>query len=161
MVVSVSMYDHSTNICYNTTNTETKSRKHNIYYIAPDDVGQLSNTELNITHFYTIPNFLFAIWKDLAELFQKQLVVLEENTFWYIYAGKKYVDLWTQYIFTWWNGQMYIYMTSLKVVHTLHHIHRFLHRSLVIKIHPNPCQTPGTTENGKKNNMAKSEGASF
>ena len=82
MVVSVSMYDHSTNICYNTINTETKSRKHNIYYIAPDAMGQLSNTELNITHFYTNPNFLFCIWKDLAELFQKQLVVLEKNTFW-------------------------------------------------------------------------------
>ena len=53
---------------------------------------------------------------------------------------------------------MYVHMTSSKVVRTRHHIGRFIRRSLVMKIHPSTGQTPGTTAEGKKTNMAKSEG---
>ena len=35
-------------------------------------------TELNLTHFYTKPNFLLALWKDFTKLFQKQLEVLKK-----------------------------------------------------------------------------------
>ena len=39
----------------------------------------MSKTELNLTHFYTNPNFLLALWKDVAELSQKQLEVLKKS----------------------------------------------------------------------------------
>ena len=37
----------------------------------------VSKIELNLTHFYTNPNFILALWKDLTELNQKQLRVLK------------------------------------------------------------------------------------
>ena len=51
-------------------------------YSALGAMGQFSNIELNITHFYTRPNFLLALWKDLAKLNQKQVEILEKGTFW-------------------------------------------------------------------------------
>ena len=53
---------------------------------------------------------------------------------------------------------MYINMMSSKGVRTRNNMRRFLRRSLILKIHPNTCQTPGTTAEGKNKNMAKSEG---
>ena len=64
----------------------------------------------------------------------------------------------TQCIFTWKYGQMYVHMTSSKVVHTPHHIRRFLHRALILKMKLNTGQTSGTTAEGKKTNMDKYEG---
>ena len=50
-------------------------------------------------------------------------------------------------------------MTSSKVVRTHHHIRRFLHISMELKIKPNIGQTPGTTGKIERRiNMAKSEG---
>ena len=49
-------------------------------------------------------------------------------------------------------------MTSSKVVRTLHHISRFLRRSLVLKIKLNTGQTPGTTTDGNNTNVVKYEG---
>ena len=42
-------------------------------------MGHLSKIALNLTHFYTNPNFLLALWRDLAELSQKQLEVLKKS----------------------------------------------------------------------------------
>ena len=56
---------------------------------------------------------------------------------------------------------MYVNMTSSKGVRTRHHIRRFLHRYLVLKIHPNAGQTPGIGAKGEKKNMAKSAGGPF
>ena len=64
----------------------------------------------------------------------------------------------TQYIFTWRNGQVYVNITSSNGIRTSHHICRFLHISLILKIKLNTGQTPGTTIEGKETNMAKSEG---
>ena len=47
-------------------------------------------------------------------------------------------------------GQTYKHITSSKTVRTRHYIRRFLRRYLVLKIHPNAGQTPGTGEEGKK-----------
>ena len=44
-------------------------------YAATYGMGHFSKTELNLTQFYKNPNFLLALWKDLAELFQKQFEV--------------------------------------------------------------------------------------
>ena len=52
---------------------------------------------------------------------------------------------------------MYVNVTSSKGVHTRHRIHRFIRRALVLKINPNTGQTPGTTAEEKKKNMAKYE----
>ena len=50
-------------------------------------------------------------------------------------------------------------MMSSEVVRIRHHIHRFLRRSLVLKINPNTGQTLGTTDKiERRRNMAKSEG---
>ena len=49
--------------------------------IALDTIGHFSKTELNLTHFHTNPNFLLALWKDLAELLQKQTEVLKKSIF--------------------------------------------------------------------------------
>ena len=48
-------------------------------YIEPYGMGHLSKTELNLTHFYTKPNFLLDPWKGLAELNKKQLEVKNNN----------------------------------------------------------------------------------
>ena len=50
-------------------------------YSAPYGMGHFSMTELNLAHFYTNPRFLLAIWKDLDEMFQKQLDVLKKSNF--------------------------------------------------------------------------------
>ena len=121
----------------------------------------LLKTELNLSHFYTNPNLLLALWKDLAELNQKQLEILKNVLFGEVMREINIWQLSNQYIFTWKYGQMYVHMTSSKFVRTRHRIRRFPCRSLVLKIHPNPCQTPGTTAEGKKKNMANSEGAPF
>ena len=58
---------------------------------------------------------------------------------------------------TWHNGNFDVNMMSLEVVHTRHHIRRFLRRSLVLKIKPNTGQTLGTKYNReRRKNMAKS-----
>ena len=41
-------------------------------------MGHLLNIELNLTHFNTNPKILLALWKDLADLFHKQLEVLKK-----------------------------------------------------------------------------------
>ena len=51
-------------------------------YSAPDAMGHFSKRELNLMHFYTNPNFLLALWKNLAELNQKQVKLLKYSTFW-------------------------------------------------------------------------------
>ena len=69
-------------------------------YSAPYDMGKFLKTELNLTHFYTKPKFLLAIWKYLVELFQKQLEVLKQRFFSWSYAAINICPLRTQYIFT-------------------------------------------------------------
>ena len=51
---------------------------------------------------------------------------------------------------TWQDGNFEINMMSSEVVITRHHISRFLHRSPLLKIKPNTCQTPGTTDKIEK-----------
>ena len=43
------------------------------FYSAPYGMVHLSKTELNITHLYKNPNIVLALWKDIADLNQKQL----------------------------------------------------------------------------------------
>ena len=87
--------------------------------------------------------------------------ILKKSTFDEVIREKYICPLMNQYIFTYRNGYMYVHMTSSKIVRTRHHICRFLHRSLVLKIHPNPCQMPRTTAKSRKKHIAKSEGAHF
>ena len=50
-------------------------------------------------------------------------------------------------------------MMSSEIVHIRHHIRRFLHIYLVLKIKLNTGQSPGTTEKiERRKNMAKYEG---
>ena len=63
-------------------------------------MAHFSNTELNIVHFYTNPNFLLDIWKDLIELFQKQLEVLKKILFGEVMWERNIWPLRNQYIFT-------------------------------------------------------------
>ena len=63
------------------------------------------------------------------------------------------------YMATWHDGRFDVNMTSLEVVCTRHHIHRFLCRSLLLKIKPITGQTLGTTHKiERRKNMDKSEG---
>ena len=39
---------------------------------APDAMGGVSNTELNLTHFYTNSKCLLSVWKDISGLNLKQ-----------------------------------------------------------------------------------------
>ena len=48
-------------------------------------------------------------------------------------------------------------MTSSKHLPTCHYIHRFIHRSLVLKTSSNTGQMPGTTAEGNQGNVVKSE----
>ena len=50
-------------------------------YSASDVIymAHFSKKELNLTHSYTNPNFLLALWKDLAELFEKHFEVLTKS----------------------------------------------------------------------------------
>ena len=48
------------------------------------------------------------------------------------------------------HDQVYKNMASSKGVHTYHLIHMFIFRSMVLKIHSNAGQMPGTTSEGKK-----------
>ena len=116
-------------------------------YSAPYGMGHLSKTELNLMHFYTNPKFLLALWKDLADLNLEKLKFWKKLPFGEV--------MWERNI---WNGQMYVNMTSSKGVRTCHHMRRFLRRSLILKVHPNTGQTPGTAAEGEKTNIAKSEG---
>ena len=63
-----------------------------------------------------------------------------------------------QYIFTLQNRQIYVNMTSSKGLYSRHHKRRFLHISLILKIHPHISQNPGTTAKGKKTNMDNYQG---
>ena len=121
-------------------------------------MGHFSKTELNPTHFDTNLNCLLVLWKGLVDFFQKQLEVLKKVLYGEVVRERNVWPLMTQYIFTWWNRQMCVNMTSSKVVCTRHHIRMFLRRSLVMKINPNTGQTPGTMAKGNKKDMAKSEG---
>ena len=121
-------------------------------------MGHFSKAELNLTYFYTKPKCLLVLWKDLSKMFQEQHGVLKKSTFGEVMRERNICPLRTQYIFTFQNGQMCVHMMSPKVIHTRHHIHRFLRRYLVLKIHLNTGQMPDTTAEGKKKNMAKSEG---
>ena len=51
-----------------------------------------------------------------------------------------------QYMATWCDGKFDVNMMSSGVVRTRHHIRRFLHRSLVLKIKPNIGQTLGNSD---------------
>ena len=95
-----------------------------------------------------------ALWKDLAELNQKQLEVLKK-TFSEVIQERNIWPLRTQYIFTWQNEKIYVNMMSSKSVRTCHHIRMFLCRSMVLKIHSNIGQTPVKTVDRKKKSMAK------
>ena len=99
-----------------------------------------------------------AFFKYLAELNQKQLKVLKNVIFGEVMWDQSIFPLRTEYIFTWWNGQIYVNITSSKGVHTRHLIRRFLRRYLVLKIYPKTGQTSGTRDEGKKINISKSEG---
>ena len=71
--------------------------------------------------------------------------------------GKKYLapeDPIHLYLTEWADVRKY---DVIKGVRKRHNIRRFLRRSLVLKIHLRTCQTPGTTAEGKKTNMAKFE----
>ena len=124
-------------------------------------MGHLSKTELNLTQFYTNPNFSLALCKYIAEMNQKQLEFLKENNFWWGYVGNKYSapeDPIYLYLVEWAYVHTY---DVIKRVRTRHHIRRFLRISLILIIHPNTGQTPGTTAEGKKTNMNNSEGRSL
>ena len=54
-------------------------------------MGHFSKTDLNLTQFYTNPNFSLALWKYISELLHKQLEFLNKITFWWSYAGNKYL----------------------------------------------------------------------
>ena len=41
----------------------------------------VSKKGVNLTHFNTNPNFVLALWKDLADTNQKQLKVLKKKLF--------------------------------------------------------------------------------
>ena len=69
-------------------------------YSASYGMGHSSNTELNITHFYTNTNFLLALWIDLAEMFQEQHEVLKKNIFGEVMRQRNIWPLMNQYIFT-------------------------------------------------------------
>ena len=75
-------------------------------YSAPYAMVHLSKKELNLTHFYTIPDFLLTLWKDLAELTLEKLEVLKKKTFDEVMCKRDILLLRTQYIFTGNNGQM-------------------------------------------------------
>ena len=57
------------------------------------------------------------------------------------------------------NGQTYKNMAPSKGICTCHHLHKFLCIYLVLKIYPNSGQMLGTTAEGKRENMSKSEAA--
>ena len=57
-------------------------------------------------------------------------------------------------MFTWQYGHKYKNMTSSKRVRTRHHIQKFLHKYLILKIHPNSGQALGITAEGRKGKMA-------
>ena len=96
--------------------------------------------------FYTNPNFLLDVWKDLAELNQKHLKVFQG-----IFGGAiREINIWplrAQSKFTWRNRQIYVNMTPSKVVCTCHHIRRFLHKYLVLK--NTPERTPDVRHHGR------------
>ena len=69
-------------------------------YSEPYGMGHLSNTELNLTCFYRNPDFLLALWKDFAELNQKQLKVLKNVIFGSVVWERNIWPLRNQYIFT-------------------------------------------------------------
>ena len=52
-------------------------------------MGYFSKTELILTYFYTKPNFVLALWKDLVKLNQKQAEILKKETLRWIFEGKK------------------------------------------------------------------------
>ena len=75
--------------------------------------------------------------------------------------GKKYLapeDPIYPYLTEWADVRTY---DIIKRVRTRHHIRRFLRISLIMIIHLNTGQTPGTTAEGKETNMANYEGRSL
>ena len=54
---------------------------------------------------------------------------------------------------TWQDGTFDVNMTSLEVVRTQHHMHRFIRRYLLLKVKPNTGQTLGTTDTRKRRKM--------
>ena len=115
-----------------------------------------SKKELNLTHFYTNPNFLLALWKDLTELNPRQCWSFEKVLFGKVMGEQIILALRTQYMATWLYGQKHKIMMSSKCVFTFHPMRRFLQKSLALKIHPNAGQMPGTGAKRKKKNMANS-----
>ena len=91
-------------------------------------------------------NVLLTFWKDLAELFQKQVELLEKILFGEVTGERNNWPLKIQYMTTSYYGTSEVNMTSSEVVHTRHHILRFLRRSLVLKIKPNTGQKIGNLE---------------
>ena len=51
-------------------------------YIADLTLGTGRHNVINSNAFYTNTNFLLALWKDLTELFQKQVGLLKKSIFW-------------------------------------------------------------------------------
>ena len=64
--------------------------------------------------------------------------------------GKEEFGAWGADIWSLIHDQAYENMTSSKCVPTWHHMHGFIFRSMVLKIHSNAGQMPGTTAEGKK-----------
>ena len=121
-------------------------------------MGHLSKTELNLTYFYTTQKHYWLFGKISSSW------IRNNSKFFLSDFGEVMweINVWplrTQYIFTLRNGHMYVNMASSKSVCTHHNIRRFLRRSLILKIYPNPGQTPGTRHHGlgEEENMNKYE----
>ena len=66
-----------------------------------------------------------------------------------------------QYMATWLYVKKYENMTSSKRISKHHHIRRFVCKCLLLKVHHNARQTPGTTNEEEKKYVAESEGTPF
>ena len=97
-------------------------------------------------HFYTNPNCLSGLWKDIFELNPKQRWSYKNKSR-EVMGEKNIWALRTQNMVTWQYGQKYANMTSSKCVLTHHHIRRFLRWYLVLKKTPN--RSPDAKHNGQ------------
>ena len=101
------------------------------------------------------------IWKDMTELFQKQVNILKK-TFGEVMREINNRPLRAQYMATWHDGNFDVNITWSESLCRHHHIRGFIHRPLVVKIKPNTGQTLGTTDKREiRRNMIKSEGRAF
>ena len=109
--------------------------------------------------FTQVPNFYWLFGKIRPSWIRNKSYFWKKVFFGEVVMERKNRILRIQYIATWCDGTFDVNMTSLEVVHTRHHIRRFLCRSLVLKIKPNTGQTLGNLDKiERRKNMDKSEG---